>query len=95
MHVTVRNGLTLAYVIALVNALLALMDAFGLHLTANQQVAVAGFVNASVVVAARVLHLPERAPNGETVSVRHVPVLETTGGPTPEPPIVVEPVPGV
>lgn len=80
-HVTVRNGLTLAYTVAFVNATLALLIAFGLAITQGQQAAIVAFVNAAILLAARVLHLPERTATG-TVAVHHVPVLtETTDEP--------------
>lgn len=75
MHVTVRNGLTLAYVVAVINAVLALLLAFGLNLSSEQQGAIALFINASVMLAARVLHLPERTPDGGTIKVSHLPVI--------------------
>jgi hypothetical protein len=77
--VTVRNGLTLAYTVALINAALAVMIAFGVAITNEQNAAIVGFVNAAVLVAARVLHLPERTADGGTVVVSHVPVLTTQG----------------
>ncbi len=76
-HVTVRNGLTLAYVVAFTNAALALVISFGVSLDSGQQAAIVGFVNAAIMLAARVLHLPEKTADGGTVAVRHVPVLET------------------
>lgn len=89
-HVTVRNGLTLAYTVAVVNALLELLISFGVHLTDVQHASIVGFVNAAMLLGARVLHLPEKTPTG-TVAVRHFPVLEeiTT------PPVAVVPVPPV
>lgn len=84
-HVNVRNGLTLAYVVALVNAALTLVITFGVHFTADQQAAIVGFVNVAVMLAARVMHLPERTADGGTVSVKHVPELVTTP-PAPAPP---------
>ena len=76
-HLTVRNGLTLAYVVALINAALALLLSFGVDISQEQQVAIVGFVNAAVMLGARVLHMPERTPDGGTVKVTHVPVLTT------------------
>jgi len=76
-HLTVRNGLTLAYVVALINAALALLLSFGVDISQEQQVAIVGFVNAAVMLGARVLHMPERTPDGGTVKVSHVPVLTT------------------
>jgi hypothetical protein len=86
-HVTVRNGLTLAYTIAFLNASLALLIAFGVTLTDTQQATIVAFVNAAVLLGARVLHLPERTTTG-TVQVEHVPVLVETPTPPPVPPSV-------
>lgn len=77
-HLTARNGLTLAYCVALVNAGLTLVVTFGVHFTTDQQAAIVGFVNVAVMLVARVMHLPERTPDGGTVSVRHVPELVAT-----------------
>ena len=94
-HVTVRNGLTLAYVVALLNATLQLLVSFGLTLSHEQDLAITAFVNAAVMVAARVLHLPERTPDGGTVKVTHVPVLATTTpNPSTDPPAVETPADG-
>lgn len=87
MHVTVRNGLTLGYVVALVNAALTLVDAFGLHLTAAEQAAIVSFVNIAIMLAARVFHLPERTPDGGTVYVKHVPTLVVTPAKPPAGPL--------
>lgn len=78
-HVTVRNGLTLAYVVALVNALLALLLSFGVDISPEQAAAITAFVNAAVILSARVLHLPERTPDGGTIRMQHIPVLTTQG----------------
>lgn len=93
-HVTVRNGLTLAYVVALINAALAIVVAFGLTITAPEQAAITGFLNAAVLLAARVLNLPEKIPGGAIVGVGHVPVLSEV---TPAPVDAIPPVapPGV
>ncbi len=88
---TVRNGLTLAYTVAAINALLELLISFGVHLSDAQHAGIVAFVNAVVLLAARVLHMPERTSTG-TVQVEHVPVLvETPTPPKPEP-VTVPPV---
>lgn len=92
---TVRNGLTLAYVVAFVNATLAMLASFGLNLTQDQQVSVVTFVNVALLLSARVLHMPEKTLDGGTVTVTHVPVLTTTPPdpnaiPDPSAPVVVE-----
>lgn len=78
-HLTVRNGLTLAYVVALINAALALLIAFGVTINTEQNAAIVGFVNAAVLLSARALHLPEKTADGGTIAVTHVPVLTTQG----------------
>lgn len=96
VHLTVRNGLTLAYIVAFTNAALSLVLAFGISLDGGQQTAIVGFVNAAVMLAARVLHMPESTPGGGTVAVRHVPVLEThppASPPDTEPAVIVPPLP--
>lgn len=70
-----RNGLTLAYVVALVNSALTLLTSFGVNLTPTEQSSIVGFVNVAIMLAARALSLPERTPAGK-VRVTHVPVLE-------------------
>lgn len=91
-HVTVRNGLTLAYVVALVNSALILLVSFGVNMNDSQQAAIVGFVNVAVMLAARVLHLPERTPAGGTVQLQHVPVLTSSDPPAVlVPPIEVPP----
>ena len=84
-HVNVRNGLTLAYLVALVNCAMALVVSFGVDLSNTQQGAIMAFVNAAVMLSARVMHLPERTSGGGVVAVTHVPVLEVK---TPDPPVV-------
>jgi hypothetical protein len=75
---TVRNGLTLAYVVATINAGLGVLLAFGIVVSEAQQSALIVFVNAAMLLAARVLNLPEKIPGGGgTVSVNHLPVLTT------------------
>lgn len=91
-HLTTRNGLTLAYTVAFLNAALALVEAFGVHLNHTQELSITAFVNAAVILAARVLHLPEKTATGGTVTITHVPVLtETPAHVTPEPVVVVPP----
>lgn len=95
-HVTVRNGLTLAYTVAAINAALVLVTAFGISITQDQQAAIVAFVNISLLLAARVLHMPEKTPTG-TIKVDHFPVLVETPTLKPEPivtplvPVVVSP----
>jgi hypothetical protein len=96
IHVTVRNGLTLAYVLALTNSALSLVTSFGVHLDDGQQAGIVAFVNAAVMLAARVLHLPEKTADGGTVAIRHVPVLEASPPPpAPAAPAIVVAAPPV
>lgn len=50
------NGVTIAYVMGLSNALLALMFAFGVHISNDQRSAIAAFLNVSLVLIAHVAH---------------------------------------
>lgn len=86
---TVRNGLTLAYTVALINAALTLVVAFGVTVTTEQQAAIVAFVNVAILLTARVLHLPERTADGGTIAVQHVPELVETK--PPDAPPVVQP----
>lgn len=96
-HVTVRNGLTLALVVAFVNTGLQLLTSFGVHMTDTQRAGITAFVNAAVMLGARVLSLPEKTAAGGTVKVEHVPQLVVTPPPEPTPPVAaaVIPTPGV
>jgi hypothetical protein len=82
--------LTLAYVVAFINSALALVEAFGVVLTHAQEVSITAFVNAAVILAARVLHMPEKTPDGGVVAVAHIPELVTLSPPT-EPAATVTP----
>jgi hypothetical protein len=97
-HVTVKNGMTLAYTLAFVNSALALVEAFGVMLSHAQELGITGFVNATFLLAARVLSMKEATSDGGTVSVAHVPVLVETppsgGTPTVTQP-VLDPAPAV
>lgn len=53
-----RNGLTIAYTVAFINAALSLVISFGIHLTTNQQVSIVSFINIGIMLAARAMHLP-------------------------------------
>lgn len=50
------NGISIAYVMGFVNALLACLLAFGVHLTDTEIAAVAGLVNAGLVLAVHFGH---------------------------------------
>lgn len=50
------NGITIAYVMGLVNALLATLLAYGVHLTDEEIATTAALVNASLVLAVHVGH---------------------------------------
>lgn len=57
------NGISIAYVIGLVNALMAVAMSFGINLNDTQRAAIVGLVNASLVLA---IHLAHRV--GEAAS---------------------------
>lgn len=50
------NGISVAYLMGVVNAVLAAMVAFGVHLNDSQQVAVAGLVNAALILGIHLAH---------------------------------------
>ncbi len=50
------NGVSMAYTIGLVNALLSLLLAFGVSLDSDQRAALVSFVNAALVLTAHVAH---------------------------------------
>lgn len=50
------NGITIAYTMGIVNALLATMDAFGLRLTDQQSASVTALINASLIATVHVSH---------------------------------------
>lgn len=50
------NGISIAYMMGLANSALALLSAFGVNLTEEQQAAITGFVNAFLVVIVHVSH---------------------------------------
>jgi len=50
------NGITMAYLMGLVNALLALLLAFGVPLTDTQDAAIVSFANAAMIVVAHLGH---------------------------------------
>lgn len=98
IHVTVKNGMTLAYTLAFVNASLALVEAFGVVLNHTQEFSITAFVNAAFLLAARVLSMKESTSDGGTVAVKHVPVLVETppdGGTPTVTAAPIEPVPAV
>lgn len=50
------NGITIAYLMGTVNAVLAALVAFGVHMNDSQQVAVAGLVNAALILGIHLAH---------------------------------------
>lgn len=50
------NGIGIAYALALVNSLMAVVNSFGLQLTDTQRVSIVGLVNASLVLAVHLSH---------------------------------------
>lgn len=78
--VTTLNGISMAYVMGFLNAALALLLAFGAHITVVQQGAIVVFLNSGLVLIAHVAHR-----NGE---VHPTPSSMANGQPviSPEPP---------
>lgn len=61
------NGITIAYVMGLTNAMLVCVMAFGVHLNDLQRSAVAGMVNAALVLAIHLAHrIGEAAASGQS-----------------------------
>lgn len=50
------NGITIAYIMAVVNAMLSMLLAFGLNLTVQEQASIVAFVNAALVALAHISH---------------------------------------
>lgn len=50
------NGISIAYIMALVNAALSMLLAFGLNLTIQEQASITAFVNAALVALAHISH---------------------------------------
>lgn len=72
--VTTLNGISIAYVMGLVNALLAILLSFGVNMNETQTASIVTFVNASFVLLAHVSHR-----NGE---IHPTPASITPGEPT-------------
>lgn len=62
------NGITIAYVMGLTNALLVCVMAFGVHLNDIQRTAIAGLVNAALVLA---IHLGHRIGEASATGQSH------------------------
>jgi len=65
-HITYRNGVTLVYFVAFVNAIQQLVIAYGVHITPTEQASWALLLNAAIAVIARALNLPYK-PSETTV----------------------------
>lgn len=64
------NGITIAYVMALVNAVLAAATSFGVHLTPQQQTTVTALVNAAMILTVHLSHrLGEAVASGASATV--------------------------
>jgi len=79
------NGITIAYVMGLTNAVLACLLAFGVHLTDVQVGAIATLVNAALVLAIHVGHrVGEASASGQShqvgVAKMDKAVRDATGG---------------
>ena len=83
------NGITMAYVMGLANALLSVLLAFGVTMSLQQQSAVVAFVNAFLVILA---HFGHRLGEAQQVTAQAEPVHATVPQPSPEPPAPVTPV---
>lgn len=67
------NGISIAYVIGLVNSIMAVVNSFGLNLNDTQRVAIVGLVNAALVLAIHLSHrIGEAQSSGDVQSVAKV-----------------------
>jgi purine-cytosine permease-like protein len=64
------NGISIAYVIGLVNAIMAVVNAFGLNMNETQRVAVVALGNAALVLAIHLAHrIGEASASGQVQEV--------------------------
>lgn len=78
------NGITIAYVMGLTNAVLVCVMAFGAQLNDTQRAAIGGLVNAALVLAIHLAHrVGEASANGQSHAVAQAKmdqaVQQTTG----------------
>ena len=74
------NGITMAYAMALVNATLALLLAFGLTLSPDEQASITTFINAALVVLAHVGHRLGEQQQATSDAVPAAPPAQTPAG---------------
>ena len=69
------NGITMAYAIGLVNALLQVLIAFGVPLSDTENASIVAFANAAMIVAAHLGHRLGEAFTSQHATVPAVPVV--------------------
>lgn len=80
------NGISVAYLMGFVNATLATVAAFGVHLDDVQRVAVAGLVNTALVLGIHLAHrLGEVQAAGGSGQLSRAQTAEIVGDATPQP----------
>lgn len=77
------NGVAMSLAYALVNSMLALLVAFGVHLTNTETAAVLAFVNCALALVAYIAH----------VGAKHTATVIPAGPVQGQPPTVIEPDP--
>jgi hypothetical protein len=75
------NGITIAYVMGLANAVLACLLAFGVHLTDTQTGALAAVVNAVLILA---VHVGHRVGEATASGAAHIQSVKSTTAQTEE-----------
>lgn len=73
------NGISIAYLLGLTNAVLAVVAAFGVGLNATQRVAIVGLVNAVLILAVHLAHrVGEATASGQAQQVATAKLTEAT-----------------
>lgn len=76
------NGISIAYVIGFVNACMAVVNAFGLHLDDTQRVAIVGLVNAALVLAIHMAHRVGEATMNDASHARSKEKMDEAAAPS-------------
>lgn len=61
------NGVSVAYIMGLANSLLALLFAFGVHISNDQRSAIAAFLNVALVLTAHIAHAQAKRDHATVV----------------------------
>jgi hypothetical protein len=74
------NGISIAYVMGIVNSLLACLLAFGVHLTDQQIASLAALVNAGLILAVHIGHRVGEATASGAATAKSVAATSEAGG---------------